>query len=297
MNISTVNNTTAAENMTPLRISTMTAIGSLPCQLSLKDTFEKMHVTNIIRGIEFQNDIKGETRKKKKKRTSTTDQNNKKRCFYNQITLVLCLNDKKMNVKIFKNGKLQLTGVKSESAGKQACQHIYEMLCQLKLTSLPSLGEEKEKEPAINYRTVMINSDFKIGFPIRRNELFRLFVKKYNFRHTTFEPCIYPGVNAKYYWNELTQKTDKAGRCCCSALCNGKGCGNGDGQCKKITIATFQSGTVIITGATSLQQLNDVHAFVVDMYNRERDVIDKNQGAMDAVAAETSMVSSTADDV
>ena len=38
--------------------------------------------------------------------------------------------------------------------------------------------------------------------------------------------------------------------------------GNGDGDCKKITIAAFSSGSVIITGAREKQQINDCYSFI-----------------------------------
>ena len=52
------------------------------------------------------------------------------------------------------------------------------------------------------------------------------------------------GVNIKYYFNQSTNH----GICQCSQMCSGKGCGLGDGQCKRITILIFMSGEVIITG-------------------------------------------------
>ena len=52
------------------------------------------------------------------------------------------------------------------------------------------------------------------------------------------------------------------GKCYCTKLCNGKGDGDGNGNCKKITISTFQSGSVIITGARSMEQINDAYKFI-----------------------------------
>ena len=42
----------------------------------------------------------------------------------------------------------------------------------------------------------------------------------------------------------------------------GKGNGKGDGQCKKVTISTFRSGSVIITGARTEQQIKDSYNFI-----------------------------------
>ena len=44
--------------------------------------------------------------------------------------------------------------------------------------------------------------------------------------------------------------------------CNGKGLGNGDGDCKKITIAVFNSGKIIITGGNSFNQVLISYEFI-----------------------------------
>ena len=41
---------------------------------------------------------------------------------------------------------------------------------------------------------------------------------------------------------------DKCGICKCDCNCNGKGEGLGIGDCKRVTIAVFNSGKIIITG-------------------------------------------------
>ena len=69
--------------------------------------------------------------------------------------------------------------------------------------------------------------------------------------YISYEPCIYPGVNIKYFINT----NNRCGICECENLCNGKGNGCGDGNCKKVTIAVFKSGKVIITGGQNKDQI------------------------------------------
>ena len=45
-----------------------------------------------------------------------------------------------------------------------------------------------------------------------------------------------------------------------SVMEKGKGCGNG--QCKRVTIAVFASGKIIITGGRSIEQLVDSYNFI-----------------------------------
>ena len=237
-----------------LRISTMTALCDMGCLISLDDLYNQLEPNEIIKMVEYRDSpIKGVLNKKKKKK--------KKKCFYNQLTVVVHILNKNVNIKIFKNGKIQITGIKTEENGIMAAKYISSII----------LDSHEIK----NYRTVLINSDFKIGFAIKREKLFDILVKKYNM-FVSYEPCIYPGVNAKYFWNTTTPKQYE-GVCMCSKVCSGKGTGNGDGDCKRITMSSFQSGTVIITGANTLQQLNDVHSFLLTIFKNHRHEIEKKQ--------------------
>ena len=131
--------------------------------------------------------------------------------------------------------------------------------CQTSLLDTAIINKDTCK--VSNYKIVLINSDFYAGFEIKRDKLHDFLVNKYNI-FSSYEPCIYPGVNSKYYWNRKYMDKQFLGKCYCSKICNGKGDGNGNGNCKKITISTFQSGSVIITGARSMDQINDAYAFI-----------------------------------
>ena len=53
--------------------------------------------------------------------------------------------------------------------------------------------------------------------------------------YTTYEPCIYPGVNIKFFWSQNSGSYE-LGVCKCNNKCSGKGDGLSDGNCKKITM-------------------------------------------------------------
>ena len=112
-----------------------------------------------------------------------------------------------------------------------------------------------------DYKIVLINSDYYLGFEIKRNMLHELLLKKYN-TFSSYEPCIYPGVNSKYYYNKTYKNKEYQGKCYCDVYCNGTGIGEGNGQCKKVTVAIFQSGSIIITGARNMEQINCAHTFI-----------------------------------
>ena len=111
---------------------------------------------------------------------------------------------------------------------------------------------------------VLINSDFVSNFTINRFILHEILVD--DKIYATYEPCIYPGVNIKIHFNEWNKKKDY--RCYCTKYCNGKGKGNGDGDCKRVSICVFQSGTVIITGASKLNQIDVAYKFITDVFKK-----------------------------
>ena len=48
--------------------------------------------------------------------------------------------------------------------------------------------------------TVLINSNFNCGYCINRDKLATLLKDKYNLS-TSYDPCSYPGIMCKYYYN------------------------------------------------------------------------------------------------
>ena len=130
----------------------------------------------------------------------------------------------------------------------------------------PSLCKIKD------YKIVLINSDYYLGFEIKRNVLHELLLNKYN-TFSSYEPCIYPGVNSKYYFNKAYNDKQYEGKCYCDVYCDGTGNGDGNGECKKVTVAIFQSGSIIITGARNMEQIEHAHKFI----NR---IIDNNYHAI-----------------
>lgn len=290
---------------TNLRVSTMTAICSIQMNLRLDVLFDKIEVTETsstypyIRSCQLGTDkIKGEYKKKKNKRKKDISKPSKpkRNYFQNQATLVIVLDSvRKINLKIFRNGKVQMTGLKCKEEGLVACERIIFEIRELskkfpqiienpenpELTETETQNIEKISNEATdkisNFSIVLINSDFYGGFKIKREKLYEILFSLTYF--VTYEPDIYPGVNAKYFWNKHTKNTPFAGICKCKVPCNGKGNGNGDGDCKKVTIATFQSGNIIITGARNnvqtMDAFNFINSILAKYYNDIVRVLDK----------------------
>ena len=72
-----------------------------------------------------------------------------------------------------------------------------------------------------------------------------------------------------YYWNKSYKDKPIPGKCYCTKRCIGKGTGDGDGNCKKVTTAVFQSGSVLITGGRSMEQIQDGYDFINNILKNE----------------------------
>lgn len=139
---------------------------------------------------------------------------------------------------------------------------------------LPALENSEAKVKDFNI--VLINSDYKANFRINQKKLHPLIVEKYSI-FSTFEPTIYPGVKSMYYWNKAYKDKPVIGKCYCTKKCNGKGSGDGDGDCKKVTTAVFQSGSVLITGGRSMEQIEAGYKFINNILKNEYSNIRKKK--------------------
>ena len=261
-------------NPTPLRISTMTGLSSFSTNINLEIINKFLPINdNIVYIDPGSNDpVRGLSKKKISNKSYK-----KKKMFFNQTTIIINLFDNRsVNIKVFSNGNIQMTGLKSIDDGIKACNLLKDELINLSGSINDSIIEaipEKSEIELKDINIVLINSDYFCGYKIKRDVLHKLIIKKYKL-FSSYEPCIYPGVNTKYYWNKNNILKD--GICRCTKKCSGKGLGDGDGECKKITCSVFQSGNVIITGARDLEQIEDAYEYINKIFKNHMDILKRN---------------------
>jgi TATA-box binding protein (TBP) (component of TFIID and TFIIIB) len=193
--------------------------------------------------------------------------------FYNQATLVIRrevspLYWKEINVKLFRNGGVQMTGVRSIEMSSEALRWLIGYLttrCVDKpvFDTVPEIHKEQVH---------LVNTDFSIGAKVRRDVLHRILSDNYRL-NSSYESAIYQGVKTKYFYNAQRPAGNPPGLCPCSRLCKGTGQGTKIGDCKKITISPFQTGQVIITGAQTMQQINEAYEFIKGVFTTHADEI------------------------
>lgn len=182
---------------------------------------------------------------------------------------------KEVNVKIFKNGSLQMSGISSMDIAKRTQELVIADLNRVnRELNGAILDVDLPEVSSIPINISLINSDFSVLFLIRREILKEILDKQYKM-HAEFESTGYQGVKIAFMWNSDYRDQTKfiyPGTCYCDdvhgiSACtpDSKGTGDGKGQCRCVTIAIFQTGKVIITGARSQKQLIDVYTFILNI--------------------------------
>jgi TATA-box binding protein (TBP) (component of TFIID and TFIIIB) len=278
----------------PLRISTMVVTAHLGTSINLQKLLEIFHERAIpltypeegFLKVEYkpilnlkENATAQELQKAKQKakaqekiivgtcsRDELTKRKKSKNIFFNQSTLVVRRKYmdapsgdpvfKEVNIKLFKNGGIQMTGIPSDTFAKETITWLAKELSSF---SEPVL--EGEAKPH-RYDIQLINSDYQVNGSINRERLHEILINEYNL-FSSFESTIYQGCDTKYFYNEATPKDAPEGICPCGdTLCIGNGDGLTLGQCKKITISPFHTGSVIITGGRKFEQIEKAYVFI-----------------------------------
>jgi TATA-box binding protein (TBP) (component of TFIID and TFIIIB) len=206
------------------------------------------------------NEIKGFYKNLKIKRS--------KHRFFNQVTVYIKLDtDRYINVKIFKNGSLQMTGIKKISE----CNIIINKLLSeietinsnnitpiVNNTLLPDFiqspiepntdivfYEKKEDLKVVDFNIRMINSNCRVPFKINRDVLFGL-LKKDKIK-CRYDPNSHACVNIRH---DITEND-------------------------KVSIFVFQSGSIIITGGKTISDINKGYHYIMNIISKHYELIKK----------------------
>lgn len=262
------------------RVSTITYIGSITCRLSIMRFFDEVGIVSedsegIIR-VEYRTKD-GEMKhrgatplfvRRLRRRRKPVDR------FDNQVTCLIrphqLLHQYLTNCKVFCNGHIQITGARCEADARMCVDWISAAVDNIINRGVGVLVDESPPPKAVYGKICLINSDFRVPFSINNYLLQNLIIRRYQFM-SIYEPSIYPAAKVVFYYNR-SRPDDEQGMCPCHPKCSGKGCA--DGSCKKVTIAIFQSGSVIITGANDMVMLDSAYRFAVNILLKHRSEIE-----------------------
>lgn len=148
---------------------------------------------NIVDGdiitLDLANQIRGVSLKKKKKKDGkNTDY------FRNSLTIVMFIDNKKINFKISRNGKFQMTGCKFDEHAEKCVKYIWEYIKDNK-DEIYTISDGKIFKAL--FIPAMRNIDFSLGFVLDREKLDEYFNTHTEY-HSLLETSIgYTGVNIK----------------------------------------------------------------------------------------------------
>lgn len=234
-----------------------------------------INIVNIEKYLELDmNDVLCVKRNIEKIRTLIPDKKKNKRDklkllkntnhFYNQITIIMRIGngpiidwetEPKINLKLFKNGSVQMSGCKSVYGINKVLNKLLYKLQMVKAKIEEgkiveiSYVEDITKLNIIKFKIDMINSNYKVNMQIDRPKLFSLLLKKKI--KSSYEPCIRACVIIKYTPDI-----------------------NNDEQ-KEISIFIFQKGNIIITGARRKSHILSAYKYMNDILLTHSDEICK----------------------
>lgn len=255
---------------TDLRVSTMVITAHWGTQINLDSLFNSLRSIIIpiwypdvgILKFEHKNMVLGASHK-----DIFTNRKITSKSFFNQSTIVLRrkINEgtpdegwKEVNVKLFANGGIQMTGVTSDTFARESIEWLLDII-----KSLPE-SPFAESASIDKFSVQLINTDYALNKFINQDALHKLLINEYNL-FSMLEKTIYQGVNTKFFYN--TNNPGK-GICQCEHFCKGQGSGEGEGECKRITMSIFRTGRIIITGAREIKQIEAAYDFLNKVFDK-----------------------------
>lgn len=254
-----------------INVSTMSASCKLTSSIDITN-IEKYLILNSddIITVKMSNDrirtlevIKNKI--KRKKRVDIKPKNDtSKNHFYNQITVIIRVsngtstdlsNEPKINMKLFKNGSIQMSGCKSINNINIVLNKLIVRLSEIKAKIENNAIIEKkfidnlENITIKDFKINMINSNYQVNMNIDRDKLYSLLNKKKI--KCSYEPCIRACVIIKYAPEE--DNIDQ----------------------KIVSVFIFQKGNIIITGSRSKSHILSTYNYINEILLTHIDEITK----------------------
>jgi len=121
-----------------------------------------------------------------------------KNAFYNCFAMILRFEYagefKEIHVKVFNTGKLEIPGILNSELFAIVRNMILDTIQPFISSELLFLENSQEDN-------VLINSNFNCGFYINREKLYSILRSDKYGIETAYDPCSYPGVKCKFYFN------------------------------------------------------------------------------------------------
>jgi len=181
----------------------------------------------------------------------------KKSAFYNCFAAIVRIfyngEFREINIKVFNTGKLEIPGIQNIECLNIALKVFLNIVNKFSKKSIQYLKNKIE--------TVLINSNFYCNFYINRIQLYHILKYKYNI-HSLYDPCSYPGIQCKFFYNKNDIIT---GICNCENKCTLNKKHKKNNNCDIISFMIFRTGSILVVGNCSEETLRKIYLFVVKL--------------------------------
>jgi TATA-box binding protein (TBP) (component of TFIID and TFIIIB) len=195
-----------------------------------------------------------------------------KNAFYNCFAIIMRFKYeeayREMHVKVFNTGKMEIPGVINEEILTMVKDIILELIQPY--LSLPLKFIQTSDE-----NNILINSNFNCGFFLNRDVLHNVLRSQKYGIETSYDPCSYPGVKCKFYYNNLLSPEDPLQKG--QILVSDRGMKMSEiGENKKYTEVSFmifRTGSCLIVGNCSELVIQTVYQFIKNILREEYSAI------------------------
>jgi hypothetical protein len=192
----------------------------------------------------------------------------KKGAFYNCFVLIIRIihenKFREIHVKVFNTGKLEIPGVQTDDLLEKVLAFICKLLSSHTGKQIEVLKDSTE--------TILINSNFTARYNIDRGILFKR-LKFHYLLNVSYDPCSYPGIQSKFYYNNNKETQD--GKCDCNTSCykKKKNQQNSNNKCVEISFMIFRTGSVLIVGNCNEDVLICVYNYIKTILENDYNLI------------------------
>lgn len=179
-----------------------------------------------------------------------------KSAFYNCFVIIFRkIHDgryREFHVKLFNSGKVEIPGIQNEE--------MLEIALDILIKTVQPHCNEKLEEIRSKRELVLVNSNFNCQYYLNREILLDILKQKYKIK-CNMDSCSYPGIQCKYAFS----------------------------QNHEVSFMIFRTGSVLIVGKCSDDQLMEIYNFLVNIFKEEYHNIYEEQSELEMVEKSKSM--------
>jgi hypothetical protein len=182
-----------------------------------------------------------------------------KNAFYNCFALIIRFKldniFKEIHIKVFNTGKLEIPGI----LNNQLLEIVKRMILEI---IQPYIEKKLEFIESNQEENVLINSNFNCGFYINRENLHAILRSEKYRIESAYDPCSYPGVKCKFYYNHELKEHEQNGQVLAEDRKMKMNELIENNKYREVSFMIFRTGSCLIVGNCSETILMIVYRFI-----------------------------------